>query len=362
MRLFLLSVFSFLLISCGGSSSAPSDPKAANTPSSESATTPRTTVQPTSPQPTPTIQVPPDNRLRIAKIGVYAPLTKRTVPRNSTVPEGDDAQKLGDPDGPDDVVLYDWTGWQAFGGTVGQGNALLYGRPDSGRVPCKNGTIPPPCQAVFWDLTRLAIGDEIQLFVDQKPYVYKVASRCEIPTDDFKKADWIYLTSKVPVATLFTHGGDFDREKGAYTRIRVIRAESEEGTLPRACPPGSTPLPGGSASVPASTPSAGVLTMTYVGQEPSGSVGNAPANLVPQRFKVTGLPANTPIPELGPNIHVSPKLPPRNDNLPWDVAAIRFDKGDLVIFVPPSSAAGSYDIRIELPDGRKAQSNFTYKP
>lgn len=92
-----------------------------------------------------------DDRFIIEKFGVDAPLTYRSVGLDGAMPN---------PDGPDDVAYYDFSAWPGKGGAPGKGgNAVFAGHVDSGAKPCRNGTVPPPCQAVLWDLNGLKVGD-----------------------------------------------------------------------------------------------------------------------------------------------------------------------------------------------------------
>ena len=60
---------------------------------------------------------------------------------------------MPNPNGSDDVAYYNFSAWPGKGGAPGQGgNSVFAGHVDSGRAPCKNGTVPPPCEAVFWDI------------------------------------------------------------------------------------------------------------------------------------------------------------------------------------------------------------------
>src|SRR5690606_8867208 len=108
------------------------------------------------------------DRLVMAKYGIDAPLSYKTVGANGVMPN---------PNGPDDVAYYNFSAWPGKGGAPGEGgNTVLAGHVDSGREPCKNGTVPPPCQAVFWDIGKFAIGDEIELHVGGAVYRYRVTS------------------------------------------------------------------------------------------------------------------------------------------------------------------------------------------
>src|SRR5690606_28484228 len=87
-----------------------------------------------------------NDRFLIPRFGVDAPLTYRAVGLDGVMPN---------PEGPDDVAYYDFSAWPGKGGRPGLGNIVLAGHVDSGHVPCDNGTEPPPCTAVLWDLNNL---------------------------------------------------------------------------------------------------------------------------------------------------------------------------------------------------------------
>jgi hypothetical protein len=98
------------------------------------------------------------DRLVIAKANVNAPITLKVVPA--------DGGYLASPNGADDVVFYDFSNWPGIGGYPGiGGNPIFSGHVDYGHGYCKNGTVPPPCTAVFWDLDRLSTGDTIEVHV-----------------------------------------------------------------------------------------------------------------------------------------------------------------------------------------------------
>src|SRR3954470_4710976 len=108
------------------------------------------------------------DKLLISKFGISAPLTYKVV--------GPDGQ-MPNPEGPDDVAYYNFSAWPGKGGAPGKGgNAVFAGHVDSGAKACKNGTVPPPCQAVLWDLNRLRVGDEIEIKLSGVSYKYAVSS------------------------------------------------------------------------------------------------------------------------------------------------------------------------------------------
>jgi LPXTG-site transpeptidase (sortase) family protein len=171
-------------------------------------------------RPTATVQdhlksVGPDDRLKIAKFGVDAPLTYRSVGLDGVMPN---------PEGSDDIAYYDFSAWPGKGGAPGIGNAVLAGHVDSGSKPCKNGTVPPPCQAVLWDLNNLRVGDEIQVVVSGQTFTYVVTSNQPVNATT-GPWDQIVTSTQKPTITIITCGGDFNRETREYTNRQVVVAE-----------------------------------------------------------------------------------------------------------------------------------------
>jgi len=156
------------------------------------------------------------DRLRISKIGVDAPLSAKLVGRDGQMPN---------PDTPDDVAWYDFSQWPGLGGAPGDGgNSVFSGHVDSGRLPCSNGTVPPPCRAVFWDLRRLEKGDEIIVLVGGRTFRYNVESNLVV---NAATASWddIVAATGVPSLTLITCAGNFDSNSRQYDMRQVVRAK-----------------------------------------------------------------------------------------------------------------------------------------
>ena len=155
------------------------------------------------------------DRFIIAQFGVDAPLTYRRVGRDGQMPN---------PDGPDDVSYYDFTEWPGMGGGPGKGgNSVYAGHVDSGAKACKNGTIPPPCQAVLWDLNRLRLGDEIQVLLGGQRYKYRVTSNQPVSAEN-GPWDKIVTATAEETLTVITCGGDFNRETRSYSNRQVVTA------------------------------------------------------------------------------------------------------------------------------------------
>jgi len=158
------------------------------------------------------------DRFVVQKLNINAPLTYRKVPPTGVMPN---------PDGPDDVAYYDFSGFPNLGGGPGLGgNSVLAGHVDSGTKACKNGTVPPPCTAVLWDLNGLKVGDEIELQVSGKSFKYKVSSNQPVSAS-LNDGTWDRIVSSTAKEslTIITCGGDFNRETREYTNRQVVTAE-----------------------------------------------------------------------------------------------------------------------------------------
>jgi LPXTG-site transpeptidase (sortase) family protein len=153
------------------------------------------------------------DRLIITKFGVDAPLTLKKV--------GTDGQ-MPDPETPDDVAYYDFTDWPGLGGGPGKGgNSVFAGHVDSGRKACKNGSVRPPCQAVFWDVNKLRTGDEIEVRVNGESFKYSVRANQAVPA---ATGPWEQIVSSTAeeTITLITCGGTFSN--GEYSNRQVVTA------------------------------------------------------------------------------------------------------------------------------------------
>jgi LPXTG-site transpeptidase (sortase) family protein len=159
--------------------------------------------------------VGPNDRLVIPKLGVNATLSYKKVGPDGAMP---------DPNGPDDVAYYDFSNFPGLGGAPGKGgNAVFSGHVDYGRGPCKNGTVPPPCTAVFWDLKDLRMGDEIEVHVGGTVHRYRVTGNQPV---NAATADWNKLVGSTAQEsiTMITCGGDFDRNTREYNNRQVVTA------------------------------------------------------------------------------------------------------------------------------------------
>ena len=162
-------------------------------------------------------EVGADFKFVIPKFSIEAPLTHRKVPPNGVMPN---------PDGPDDVAYYDFSDFDNFGGAPGLGgNAVFAGHVDSGSKPCNNGTVPPPCQAVLWDLNLLELGDIIEIHANGDIFMYEVTSNQPVSAS-LSDGTWDQIVSSTEgeTLTIITCGGDFNRETREYSNRQVVTA------------------------------------------------------------------------------------------------------------------------------------------
>ena len=178
-----------------------------------------------SPSATSTVQPPDGNRLRISRILVDAAIVAMEVNQQGQLAE----------ETPDEVVLQDFsTHWPDLGGLPGDGNTVLTGKLDSGRVACKGGTIPPPCEAVFWELKRLAEGDTVEVYWSGQRHDYRVISTCVVSAAD---GPWDEIVAKPDsqLLTLITAAGPF--VNGSYVNRLVVTAGKDASvSVPWDCP------------------------------------------------------------------------------------------------------------------------------
>ena len=148
------------------------------------------------------------DRLIIPSIGVDAPFSYQAVPANGVMP---------DPDGPEDVAYYDFSGFDGFGGLPNAGgNVVLAGHVDYVEYG----------EAVFWDLEELAIGDRVQVrMTDGSVVEYEVAFNKHVDVEDPANASlWnrIVEATEVESLTIITCSGEFSA--GHYNNRQVVWA------------------------------------------------------------------------------------------------------------------------------------------
>lgn len=230
------------LTGCGGSSgddaedsASPAAASAAASPASP-AFSPSASASP--PQASATagpLTVTAEDRLRIPRIGVDAPLAVGPLDSNGRLPNPVDANT---------AMIYDFSTAGSLstpvpyrlGGSPAAGLLAVYGylsRPEQGR-------------AVFYDLPTMVAGDQIEVLWQGRSYQYTVVSRCYrsfVPGDD---AAAVYRTTDTPTLLLHTHAGrqpSTNPNQSYGYGLVLIRAEQRPGSLSAACPPGESPDP-----------------------------------------------------------------------------------------------------------------------
>lgn len=219
-----------LLAACGGGGGdapRPTETGQAGAPTAVASATEAVIAEPTAtPGPPivsrrPGVPVPgesPGDRLTIGNAKVNAPITLRVVPATGG--------ELAAPVGPDDVAFYDFSAFPGAGGFPGLGGrVILSGHVDSGRAACKNGTVPPPCAAVFWDVDQLNAGDEIAVQVGGETHRYRVTSSEDVSANDQAKWDALWLSTPNETIALITCGGDFNRATSSYSHRHVVMGD-----------------------------------------------------------------------------------------------------------------------------------------
>jgi LPXTG-site transpeptidase (sortase) family protein len=170
----------------------------------------------TAPEPSPTPEPEPaviegsapgpvKDRLVISRLGIDAPVQTSRVPANG---------QMGDPDGPYDVVWYDFSNFAGFGGYPGRGgNAVFAGHVD----------YHPNIQAVFWTLRNARAGDVIDYYTESGQHLqYTVEWKKDTgPNDDF--ATYVSQSGQ-DMITLITCDGVFNSVTRHYDQRSVVRA------------------------------------------------------------------------------------------------------------------------------------------
>ena len=150
--------------------------------------------------PTPVPSTAPVVRIEAPSVGINAPIITR----------GLDAEGImEDPPDPVSVVWYDFSAQPGY-----QGNVVLAGHVDYHKYG----------PAVFWDLRKLTIGDQVQVTLqDGASYTYQVAS---LAYYDAGNAPVEEIVGRTPTETLtmITCGGTFNRRAGDYDKRLVVRA------------------------------------------------------------------------------------------------------------------------------------------
>jgi len=192
----------------GGEDTAEEPPLAIGTPLPTRVPAATATPAPTQPnQPTPTPTPPGDprlaaldiHRLLIPDIGVDAPIIVLGL-----LPDG----TMASPDGPDEVA------WYTFSAKPGEiGNVVMAGHLDYINVGA----------AVFWSLSELRPGDEVQLVLEDSTIVkYLIESVVEYDEATAPVQDIVGPTANESI-TLITCSGSFDPASLHYNRRLVVR-------------------------------------------------------------------------------------------------------------------------------------------
>lgn len=197
---------------------ATATPQPATPSPSEAATSAETATPEPSPSPSPSPTPPPDEsplaRLIIPTIHVDAPITLRGVDPDGT---------MQDPNGPDDVAYYTFSGRPGFGPG---NNAVFAGHVD----------YYPHRTAVFWNLDKLRPGDVIEVALqDGTTYIYRVTDAVVYPATSAPVAQIVGPTPQETV-TLITCNGTFSG--GHYNNRLVVRAERTDQPPVQAAEPG----------------------------------------------------------------------------------------------------------------------------
>jgi LPXTG-site transpeptidase (sortase) family protein len=207
-----------VIVASGGDSDTEPDTAIVPTETPAPSATPEPTLEPS---PTPIPVVPGTNandRIVIEKANVSAPISLKVVPPNGG--------NLPSPNGPDDVAFYDFKNFQGLGGYPGSGGRIvLSGHVDYGSGPCKNGTVPPPCTAVFWDLSDLKEGDMIEIRLTNGTHRYRVTGAENIGPNDQEKWTQVWNSTPQETIALITCGGDFNRQTHEYSTRHVVYGE-----------------------------------------------------------------------------------------------------------------------------------------
>ena len=155
--------------------------------------------------------------LRIPSLNVSARVGEKIVGLGSAT--------MPTPQGPADVVWYNMSEWPGFGGRPGQGgNAIFAGHVDYAAY-VKHAQVNYFGMAVFGSVSRLTVGDIIEVDYDGITHTYRVRWTEQFGADyDNWGKIW---SSDVPVdsITLYTCGGEFDRATRSYSDRFVVRAE-----------------------------------------------------------------------------------------------------------------------------------------
>jgi hypothetical protein len=163
----------------------------------------------------------------IRSLDIEAPLTLKQFQSGAPLPS---------PDGPHDVVLYDFGGLRDLGGAPGEGgNVVLSGRSISD-VGCVRAE--PPCNGVFLRLRFIAPGERVDVSWRGSSYRYQVVSVCGVVAAQF--SDRLYMRSAEEQLTLITGVGTLG--PSGFPIVLVVTAKPAPVTAGEACPAGTLPI------------------------------------------------------------------------------------------------------------------------
>ena len=155
--------------------------------------------------------------LRIPSLDVSARVGEKIVSRSSAT--------MPTPQGPADVVWYNMSEWPGLGGRPGEGgNAIFAGHVDYAAY-VKHAQVNYFGMAVFGSVSRLTIGDIIEVDYEGNTYTYRVRSTRQYDADYNQWGSVWSDEVSVDSITLYTCGGEFDRTTRSYSDRFVVRAE-----------------------------------------------------------------------------------------------------------------------------------------
>ena len=155
--------------------------------------------------------------LRIPSLDVSARVGEKIVSRTSST--------MPTPQGPADVVWYNMNEWPGMGGRPGEGgNAIFAGHVDYAAY-VKHAQVNYFGMAVFGSVSRLTIGDIIEVDYEGETYTYRVRWTRQYDADYNQWGSVWSDEVSVDSITLYTCGGEFDRATRSYSDRFVVRAE-----------------------------------------------------------------------------------------------------------------------------------------
>ena len=153
-------------------------------------------------------------RMRIPALGIDAPLSLRIVGEDGAMPN---------PEGPDEVSLYDLSTWPGLGGRPGApGNAVFAGHVDS-RGWLDYAQLEYSGLAVVFALNLLSPGQVIEVDAHGASHRYEVQWVRDVAAMGGEWAEILAAPDDAEAITLITCGGDFNAVDGSYASRVVVR-------------------------------------------------------------------------------------------------------------------------------------------